>query len=63
MLNYLANFVLFVQTHHKILYLKEIFQNIQSQFIETLDHLQKYPTLVDDSKATTPSGPISQDHS
>ena len=44
-------------------YLKEIFQSIHLRFLDTLDHLQTHPALVDDIETATPKTPTYQNHS
>ena len=42
----------FLQAHQEILYLKEIFQNIHSKFLDALDHLWIHPISVGDTYDT-----------
>ena len=44
---------MFMQTHQEILYLKEIFQNIHSRFLDALDHLLNHPSSVAGTEKTT----------
>ena len=49
--------------HIKVLYVKEIFQNIHYKFLNVLDHIWNNPASVEDSETTTTWVQNSQDHS
>ena len=54
--------IMLIQTHQEIIYLKEIFQNVHSKFLDTIDHPWNHPASVDDTETTTPKTPTSQVH-
>ena len=45
---------MFMQNQQENLYLKKIFQNVHSRFLDALEHLQIHPASVDSTKTTTP---------
>ena len=53
---------MFMQTHQYISYLKEVFQNIHSRFLDVPEHLQNHSESEDDTDTTIPRIPTRQDH-
>ena len=53
--------IMFLQTHQDILYLKQIFQDIKSKYLDALNHLQNQPASVDNTETTISQTPNSQD--
>ena len=49
---------MFLQTNEKILYLKRIFQNMHSGFLDALDHPWNDPASVDDTETTAQELPL-----
>ena len=47
-LKYITSSYYVFQIHQEILYIKEVFHNIHSKFIDALDHLQNNLTSMDD---------------
>ena len=54
---------MFMQIYQEISYLKVIFQNVHSRFLDALDHLQNHATSEDDSESRTRRTPITQGYS